>query len=515
MMDVMAPLPPIQTKQMGDDIEFVMKDMTPRSRANESQAKLKRRVKRLMNKKENKLCLDCSKPKPKWATLISISHVHGGRLDAVGDTYYIGGLCCLECSGAHRRLGTHLSFVRSTELDTLKDHEVKALEYGGNSVINGIYEGNMFDTSAIDSAMNEISVTDILKPDSTSGQKAREAFIRNKYEKRKYLNIKALAKFRQSMLHRGIRSPIALASPAPEHISPKSEQSASPIQLQIFTSSPRTLALIEKYMNAKPKKKKGLGRMRFPLRKVSKNNFLKGSVRNLRDEADLTTTVNPRLNIAETRSEEFDSSDSDSDTDADDRSDECSVSSTKSSMSATLRRRILRSKKCSTSKAADMLQSTPPSMKSSITPTLSTPVQKKRNIFHRRQSNKLSQHSAEEIEMFDTNKDVFSPSPTASSNGSMRARLPQLLHTPKFKNAKPESGNSSEKKRGKRKIFFSEDTLGLEIVEEDTPSNQSVAGSCYREEIRAMEAWSRKFDKLLGKVFRKRRTPTGKTREVV
>ena len=50
---------------------------------------------------------------------------------------------CLECSGSHRRLGVHIGFVRSVNLDSWKESEVEALERtGSNAVVNHFYMAN-------------------------------------------------------------------------------------------------------------------------------------------------------------------------------------------------------------------------------------------------------------------------------------------------------------------------------------------------------------------------------------
>lgn len=47
----------------------------------------------------NGSCADCDAPKPEWASL------------------NLGILVCIECSGIHRNLGSHISKVRSLGLD--------------------------------------------------------------------------------------------------------------------------------------------------------------------------------------------------------------------------------------------------------------------------------------------------------------------------------------------------------------------------------------------------------------
>eukprot|EP00898_Chlorokybus_atmophyticus_P009125 jgi/Chlat1/9213/Chrsp98S08481 len=72
----------------------------------------------------NDVCADCGASNPDWASL------------------NLGVLLCIECSGIHRRLGVHISKVRSTTLD-VKVWEPAVLEMfeaTGNLVANAIWE---------------------------------------------------------------------------------------------------------------------------------------------------------------------------------------------------------------------------------------------------------------------------------------------------------------------------------------------------------------------------------------
>lgn len=47
---------------------------------------------------------------------------------------------CLECSGKHRGLGVHLSFVRSVSMDKWKDVELEKMKVGGNKNAREFFE---------------------------------------------------------------------------------------------------------------------------------------------------------------------------------------------------------------------------------------------------------------------------------------------------------------------------------------------------------------------------------------
>ncbi|XP_072425715.1 arf-GAP with GTPase, ANK repeat and PH domain-containing protein 1 isoform X1 [Chiloscyllium punctatum] len=108
-------------------------------------------IQSIRNMRGNGFCVDCDTPNPDWASL------------------NLGALICIECSGIHRNLGTHLSRVRSLDLDDWPVELIMVMTGIGNAMANSVWED---------------STQGLTKPSQDSSREEKEHWIRAKYEQK-------------------------------------------------------------------------------------------------------------------------------------------------------------------------------------------------------------------------------------------------------------------------------------------------------------------------------------------
>ncbi|KAI9360297.1 hypothetical protein BD770DRAFT_318803 [Pilaira anomala] len=77
-----------------------------------TQDKHERILNEIVKQPGNELCADCRSKSPRWAS------------------YSLGVFLCIRCAGIHRKMGTHVSKVKSITMDqwTMEQIEVKRIE---------------------------------------------------------------------------------------------------------------------------------------------------------------------------------------------------------------------------------------------------------------------------------------------------------------------------------------------------------------------------------------------------
>ncbi|KAL1609882.1 ARF GAP with effector function(s) [Paraconiothyrium brasiliense] len=108
-------------------------------------------LKSLVKIEANKSCADCKRNKhPRWAS------------------WNLGIFVCIRCSGIHRGMGTHISKVKSVDLDSWTDEQLQSVLKWGNARANKYWEAK-------------------LAPGHVPSEAKIENFIRTKYESKRWV----------------------------------------------------------------------------------------------------------------------------------------------------------------------------------------------------------------------------------------------------------------------------------------------------------------------------------------
>ncbi|KPI34465.1 uncharacterized protein AB675_4081 [Cyphellophora attinorum] len=125
--------------------------MSRRPAGNDRAAQNTQTLKALVKLEGNKVCADCKRNKhPRWAS------------------WNLGVFVCIRCSGIHRGMGTHISRVKSVDLDSWTDEQLQSILKWGNTRANKYWEAKL----AQGHSPSEAKI---------------ENFIRTKYESKRWV----------------------------------------------------------------------------------------------------------------------------------------------------------------------------------------------------------------------------------------------------------------------------------------------------------------------------------------
>ncbi|KAH9939047.1 ArfGap-domain-containing protein [Epithele typhae] len=106
-------------------------------------------LRELLKLPDNKTCADCKRNDPRWAS------------------WNLGVFLCIRCSGVHRSMGTHISKVKSVDLDVWTPEQMASIQKWGNRRANAYWEAH-------------------LRQGHVPPDHKMDSYIRSKYESRRW-----------------------------------------------------------------------------------------------------------------------------------------------------------------------------------------------------------------------------------------------------------------------------------------------------------------------------------------
>ncbi|KAF9080552.1 hypothetical protein BGX23_001981 [Mortierella sp. AD031] len=101
----------------------------------------------------NTICCDCGTANPNWAS------------------YSLGCFLCVRCCSVHRKMGTHISKVKSVTLDSWTQDDIDTMKNWGNGKVNALYMPH----------------PERHPPPTSMEGSAMEQYIRSKYERKEFM----------------------------------------------------------------------------------------------------------------------------------------------------------------------------------------------------------------------------------------------------------------------------------------------------------------------------------------
>ncbi|KAI3403421.2 AGE2 [Candida oxycetoniae] len=145
-------------------------------------------LKQLLKEEANRSCADCKITKnPRWAS------------------WNLGCFICIRCSGIHRSMGTHISKVKSVDLDAWTDDQIESMVQWGNEKCNMFWEEKLPEGYVPD-------------------QSKIENFIRTKYDMKKWCSSPHNIPNPATIRKRTVAKPDATANANPDSSKPTSQE---------------------------------------------------------------------------------------------------------------------------------------------------------------------------------------------------------------------------------------------------------------------------------------------------